>query len=97
MCQNADKCINRASLLTFLIPFLIGGIWFSFVGLAYLDTLPPAIVSVYDRIYACFLAFFDMGSAFGIGSFTCLSLFRQIKSLIIKNRRSPDLFLNGDS
>lgn len=36
------------------------------VGLAYLNTLPPEIVAVADRIFCVFTAFLDMGTAFGI-------------------------------
>lgn len=86
MCDNNAPCINRVSLLTFAIPFILGGIWFSFIGLTYLDTLPAQIVGTIDRIYVVIVAFVDMGSAFGIASFTILCFLRQMKALFDRRR-----------
>lgn len=91
MCENNSPCFNRTSFLTFAIPFLIGGIWFSFIGLAYLDTLPAQIVGPYDRIYVVFVAFIDMGIAFGIASFTTLCFFRQMRALLTRRRDDTPL------
>jgi hypothetical protein len=88
MCENTEKCIDRVSLLAFAVPFVLGGIWFAFVGLAFLDSLPPHIVSIYDRAYVVALAFVDMGTAFGVGAFTLLAFFRQMKNLFIRLRKT---------
>jgi hypothetical protein len=86
MCENNTPCFNRNSFLAFVIPFFIGGIWFSLIGLAYLDTLPAQIVGTCDRLYVVFVAFLDMGCAFGIASFTILCFFRQMRNLIARLR-----------
>jgi len=74
MCENAEKCLDRTTILVIVLPFLIAGTCFAFTGLQFLDTLPAKIVSIYDRIFVVFLAFLDMGSAFAVGFFTLYKL-----------------------
>lgn len=87
MCEKLNQCINRASFLSFVIPFVVGGIWFSYIGLTFVDTLPSEIVSIYDRMYVVVVAFVDMGFAFGVVGFTILSFIRQMRSLLGRMRR----------
>ncbi len=85
--QDAETYkIDKTLVLTFLIPFLAGGIWFAVLATNYLNGLPKIIVSVYDRAYALTLAFSDMGLAFGIAAVTILCFFRQIFGAFKKYR-----------
>ncbi len=85
------KC-NPACMF-FFVPFIIGGTWFSIIGLSYLDTLPKEIVGLIDRVFCVFTAFLDMGLAFGIAGLTVyfgskrLRTLRLIRSLEERTKR----------
>ncbi|MDZ4835181.1 MAG: hypothetical protein SGJ27_15500 [Candidatus Melainabacteria bacterium] len=79
--QNRYK-VDKTILLAFLIPFCVGGVYFSVLGLGYLKTLPKIIVSVYDQIFTVFLAFADMGLACGIAAVTIVCFYRQVSGAI---------------
>lgn len=87
MCQETNNCINRLSLYMILIPFVLGGIAFSILGINHLDTLPNEIVSPLDRAYTISVAFVDMGSFCAVVCFTSLSLFRKFALLVGRLRR----------
>lgn len=87
MCEKLNQCVNRGSFLSFVIPFILGGIWFSYIGLTFVDTLPREIVSIYDRMYVVVVAFVDMGFAFGVVGFTILSFIRQMRRLLGRVRK----------
>jgi hypothetical protein len=86
--------ISKTMLLTFFISFFAGGIWFSIVAINYLNSLPSIIVSLYDRIYAVYLAFLDMGLAFAVGAVAILCFSRQVISAI-KHHRSKGALSNN--
>lgn len=84
---EADRYkVDRIALSTFLIPLLCGGIVFSILANNYLNTLPKMIVTPYDRLYAIFLAFVDMGLACGIAALTILCFVRQVLGAVKRFR-----------
>ncbi len=81
MCQETKNCIDRLSLYMIVIPFILGGISFSILGLNHLNTLPVQLVGPLDRAYTVSVAFVDMGTFCAVVCVTSLSLLRKFVQL----------------
>lgn len=73
---------NRKNItIAFVVPFVIGGIVFSFFALAYMNSLAEPLKQPIDLAYAVFVSFLDMGTVCGVASVTCLNLVSKIAAI----------------
>jgi len=77
---------ERTKVISFFLPFLIGGTYFSMVAVTHLRQLPSEICGSIDYMYAITLAFQDMGLTCGISGLLALSIYEKLAPAFAKVR-----------
>jgi hypothetical protein len=77
---------ERTKVISFFLPFLLGGAYFSMVAVTQLRQLPSEICGSLDYLYAITLAFQDMGLACGIGGLLTVSICEKLAPAFAKVR-----------
>lgn len=75
---------ERTKVTSFLLPFLIGGLYFSIVAVTQLRQLPSEICGPCDYMYAVVLAFQDMGLACGISGLLVVTICEKLVPALAK-------------
>lgn len=77
---------ERTRVVSFFLPFLIGGAYFAMVAVTQLRQLPSEICGSLDYMYAITLAFLDMGTTCGITGLLLLSIYEKLMPSFAKVR-----------